>query len=132
METTGTMLMGSEIGAALTTLEPLGIDMIGLNCATGPAEMSEHLRYLSKFANCAISVMPNAGLPVLTSDGAYYPLGPDELALSQAAFIREFGVGLMGGCCGTTPAHIAAIAQNVSAYKPRACGHKFFSELVDA
>jgi 5-methyltetrahydrofolate--homocysteine methyltransferase len=111
IETTGTMLLGSEIGAALTVLESLGIDAIGLNCATGPLEMSEHLRYLSKNTNLPISVMPNAGLPVLTSDGAYYPLGPDELALSQAAFIREFGVGLMGGCCGTTPAHIAAIAK---------------------
>ncbi|MEY4276312.1 MAG: hypothetical protein RIS26_775 [Actinomycetota bacterium] len=111
IETTGTMLLGSEIGAALTVLEALGIDAIGLNCATGPLEMSEHLRYLSKNTNLPISVMPNAGLPVLTSDGAYYPLGPDELALSQAAFIREFGVGLLGGCCGTTPAHISAIAK---------------------
>ena len=70
VETTGTMLLGSEIGAALNALEPLEIDLIGLNCATGPAEMSEHLRYLSKFANCAISVMPNAGLPILGAKGA--------------------------------------------------------------
>jgi 5-methyltetrahydrofolate--homocysteine methyltransferase len=80
VETTGTMLMGSEIGAALNALEPLGIDLIGLNCATGPAEMSEHLRVLSKGANVGVSVMPNAGLPVLGDGGAHYPLAPLELA----------------------------------------------------
>src|SRR6266545_5017098 len=80
VETTGTMLLGSEIGAALTALEPLGVDLIGLNCATGPAEMSEHLRYLAQHARIPLSVMPNAGLPELTPDGAVYPLTPDELA----------------------------------------------------
>lgn len=114
IETTGTMLLGSEIGAALTALESLGIDAIGLNCATGPAEMSEHLRYLSRNTKLPISVMPNAGLPVLTSDGAYYPLGPDELASAELGFVREFGAGLVGGCCGTTPAHISALASAVS------------------
>ena len=78
VETTGTMLMGSEIGAALNALEPIGIDLIGLNCATGPAEMSEHLRVLSKGASVGISVMPNAGLPVLNDGGAHYPLSPVE------------------------------------------------------
>jgi 5-methyltetrahydrofolate--homocysteine methyltransferase len=118
IETTGTMLLGSEIGAALTMLEALGIDSIGLNCATGPAEMSEHLRYLAKHSSLPISVMPNAGLPVLSGNGAYYPLKPDELALSQAAFVREFGAGLVGGCCGTTPEHIRAIADTVRNQKP--------------
>ena len=113
VETTGTMLLGTEIGAALTALEPLGIDMIGLNCATGPAEMSEHLRTLSKSASVGISSMPNAGLPVLTSDGAHYPLSPDELADAHDAFTREFGIGLVGGCCGTTPAHLAAVVDRV-------------------
>src|SRR5215471_16963485 len=80
IETTGAMLLGSEIGAALTALEPLGIDLIGLNCATGPAEMSEHLRYLAAHSPLPLSCMPNAGLPELTSDGAYYPLTPQELA----------------------------------------------------
>ena len=74
------MLLGSEIGAALTALEPLGIDMIGLNCATGPTEMSEHLRHLSRHSRIGISCMPNAGLPVLGRDGASYPLTPGELA----------------------------------------------------
>ncbi|MGQ5640613.1 MULTISPECIES: homocysteine S-methyltransferase family protein, partial [unclassified Streptomyces] len=79
-ETTGTMLLGSEIGAALTVLEPLGIDMVGLNCSTGPAEMSEHLRYLARNARIPLLCMPNAGLPVLTKDGAHFPLGPEGLA----------------------------------------------------
>ena len=113
VETTGTMLLGSEIGAALTALSPLGIEMIGLNCATGPAEMSEHLRTLSRSAGMGISAMPNAGLPVLTSDGAHYPLGPDELAAAHEAFTREFGLSLVGGCCGTTPEHLRAIVDAV-------------------
>jgi 5-methyltetrahydrofolate--homocysteine methyltransferase len=119
IETTGTMLLGSEIGAALTTLEALGIDSIGLNCATGPAEMSEHLRYLAKHSTLPVSVMPNAGLPILSGDGAYYPLKPDELALAQLAFVRQFGAGLVGGCCGTTPAHIEALANSVREQTPQ-------------
>src|SRR5690242_3258370 len=114
VETTGTMLLGSEIGAALTALEPLGIDLIGLNCATGPAEMSEHLRYLSKHARVPLSVMPNAGLPVLTSEGAVYPLTADELAEALHRFVTEYGVNLVGGCCGTTPAHIEAVVARLA------------------
>src|SRR5205085_7338522 len=106
---TGTMLLGSEIGAALTALEPLGIDAIGLNCATGPAEMVEHLRYLAQHARVPLSVMPNAGLPVLGKRGAEYPLTPEELASALSAFAADFGAALVGGCCGTTPAHMAAV-----------------------
>jgi 5-methyltetrahydrofolate--homocysteine methyltransferase len=113
VELTGTMLMGSEIGAALTTLEPLGIDMIGLNCATGPQEMSEHLRQLSKHSRIPVMVMPNAGLPILQGDGAYYPLTPDELATAHEQFVKEFGLSLVGGCCGTTPAHLKAVVERV-------------------
>lgn len=113
LETTGTMLLGSEIGAALNALEPLGIDLIGLNCATGPAEMSEHLRYLSKNSHVGISVMPNAGLPVLGADGASYPLSPDELAIALSNFVREYGVSMVGGCCGTTPEHLAAVVRAI-------------------
>ncbi|MCU4673407.1 methionine synthase [Microbacterium fluvii] len=113
VETTGTMLMGSEIGAALTALEPLGVDAIGLNCATGPAEMSEHLRHLSQHSPVTIACMPNAGLPVLTADGAHYPLSPAELATAHEQFVREFGVGLVGGCCGTTPEHLAAVVERL-------------------
>ncbi len=111
IETTGAMLLGSEIGAALTALEPLGIDLIGLNCATGPAEMSEHLRYLAAHSRVPVSCMPNAGLPELTSNGAYYPVTPDELAAAHETFVREFGLSLVGGCCGTTPAHLAAVRE---------------------
>jgi 5-methyltetrahydrofolate--homocysteine methyltransferase len=118
VETTGTMLLGSEIGAALTALEGLGIDSIGLNCATGPAEMSEHLRYLSRHARIGVSVMPNAGLPELGPNGAVYPLTPDELAEALAGFVTEFGTRLVGGCCGTTPEHLAAVVQAVQAASP--------------
>jgi len=114
IETTGMMLLGSEIGAALTALEPLGVDMIGLNCATGPGEMSEHLRYLAAHSPIPISCEPNAGLPMLTSDGARYPLTPDQLADAHDRFTREFGLSLVGGCCGTTPEHIAALAGRVA------------------
>ena len=113
VETTGTMLLGTEIGAALTALEPLGIDLIGLNCATGPAEMSEHLRTLSKTAMVGISSMPNAGLPVLTADGAHYPLSPSELADAHDHFTRDFGLSLVGGCCGTTPEHLKHVVDRV-------------------
>jgi 5-methyltetrahydrofolate--homocysteine methyltransferase len=118
VETTGTMLLGSEIGAALTAIEPLGVDMVGLNCATGPAEMSEHLRYLSRHARIPVSVMPNAGLPVLGANGAEYPLQPDELAEALAGFIAEFGLSLVGGCCGTTPEHIRKVAAAVRTVTP--------------
>src|ERR1700741_5487850 len=90
VETNGTMLLGSEIGAALTAVEPLGVDMIGLNCATGPAEMGEHLRYLSRHARIPVSVMPNAGLPGRGPNGDEDPLQPDELAQALAGFITEF------------------------------------------
>jgi 5-methyltetrahydrofolate--homocysteine methyltransferase len=124
IETTGTMLLGSEIGAALTALEPLGVDAIGLNCATGPAEMSEHLRYLAAHARVPLSCMPNAGLPELTSNGARYPLTATQLADAHERFTTEFGLSLVGGCCGTTPEHIAAVVDRVGGHdltrrKPR-------------
>jgi 5-methyltetrahydrofolate--homocysteine methyltransferase len=113
VETTGTMLLGSEIGAALTALEALGIDLIGLNCATGPAEMSEHLRYLAKNARVGLSCMPNAGLPVLDRDGASYPLTPEALADAHDVFTRDYGLSLVGGCCGTTPEHLRQVIERV-------------------
>ena len=113
IETTGTMLLGSDIGAALTALEPLGIDMIGLNCATGPAEMIEHLRFLSRHAGIPVSVMPNAGLPELGEHGAVYPLGADAFAPQVADFVSEFGLSMVGGCCGTTPEHITRLRDEV-------------------
>ncbi|MFF7412639.1 methionine synthase [Streptomyces lydicus] len=118
VETTGTMLLGSEIGAALTALEPLGIDMIGLNCATGPAEMSEHLRYLARNSRIPLACMPNAGLPVLGKDGAHYPLTPGELADAQETFVAEYGLSLVGGCCGTTPEHLRQVVERVRGAVP--------------
>lgn len=113
VETTGTMLMGSEIGAALNAIEPLDIDLIGLNCATGPAEMSEHLRVLSKNSTVDISVMPNAGLPILKDGGASYPLTPVELANFLSEFVDSYGITLVGGCCGTTPEHLAEVVKKL-------------------
>jgi 5-methyltetrahydrofolate--homocysteine methyltransferase len=117
-ETTGTMLLGSEIGAALTALEPLGIDMIGLNCSTGPAEMSEHLRYLTRHSRIPLLCMPNAGLPVLTKDGAHFPLEPEGLADAQENFVRNYGLSLVGGCCGTTPEHLRQLVERVRGLAP--------------
>ncbi|NUS13274.1 MAG: methionine synthase [Streptomyces sp.] len=116
VETTGTMLLGSEIGAALTALEPLGIDLIGLNCSTGPAEMSEHLRYLSRHSRIPLTCMPNAGLPVLTKDGAHYPLSPSELADAHETFAAEYGLSLVGGCCGTTPEHLRQLVERIGGH----------------
>jgi 5-methyltetrahydrofolate--homocysteine methyltransferase len=113
IETTGTMLLGTEIGAALTALAPLGIDVIGLNCATGPDLMSEHLRYLAANSPIPVSCEPNAGLPQLTADGAYYPLTPAELADAHERFATEFGLSLVGGCCGTTPEHVALLVERL-------------------
>ncbi len=119
IETTGRMLMGTEIGAALTTLEALTPDVIGLNCATGPAEMSEHLRYLSQRASIPISVLPNAGLPSVVDGQMHYDLTPAELAEHHARFITEYGVSVVGGCCGTTPAHLAAVVERCHPLVPR-------------
>ena len=124
VETNGTMLLGSEIGAALVALEPLGIDVIGLNCSTGPAEMSEHLRHLSRFARIGVGCMPNAGLPELTADGARYPLGPEGLTAALAQYVNEFGLAVVGGCCGTTPEHIRHVAEEVAGVTPRAIPHR--------
>jgi 5-methyltetrahydrofolate--homocysteine methyltransferase len=122
IETTGTMLLGTEIGAALTALAPLGIDVIGLNCATGPDLMSEHLRYLAANSPIPISCEPNAGLPQLTADGAYYPLTPAELADAHERFATEFGLSLVGGCCGTTPEHVALLVERLGVTPARPHG----------
>src|SRR3954447_11213832 len=109
IETTGRMLVGSEIGAALTSLMAMKPDVLGLNCATGPREMTEHIRYLAAACPVPISVLPNAGLPSIVDGHTHYDLTPDELAEHQARFITERGVRVVGGCCGTTPAHLAAV-----------------------
>ncbi|MEB3962154.1 homocysteine S-methyltransferase family protein, partial [Streptomyces kunmingensis] len=117
-ETTGVMLLGSEIGAALTALEPLGIDLIGLNCSTGPAEMNEHLRHLARHSRTPLMCMPNAGLPILTKDGAHFPLSPSAMADAQETFVREYGLSLVGGCCGTTPEHLRQVVERVRGTRP--------------
>jgi 5-methyltetrahydrofolate--homocysteine methyltransferase len=122
IETTGTMLLGTEIGAALTALAPLGIDVIGLNCATGPDLMSEHLRYLAANSPVPVACEPNAGLPQLTPDGAYYPLTPAELADAHERFATEFGLSLVGGCCGTTPEHVAMLVERLGVTADRPGG----------
>ena len=109
IELTGRMLPGTEIGAALTALGALRPDVIGLNCATGPAEMYEPLRHLTRHSPIVVSAIPNAGLPYVEDGQMKYDLGPDELADHLSAFTTEFGVGVVGGCCGTTPEHLAAV-----------------------
>ncbi len=118
MELTGRMLPGTEIGAALAAIDPLGVDIIGLNCATGPAEMSEHLRHLSQHSRMPISCLPNAGLPSVVDGKMHYDLTADQLAEHQRRFVTDFGVQVVGGCCGTTPAHLATLVEAMTGLRP--------------
>jgi 5-methyltetrahydrofolate--homocysteine methyltransferase len=118
METTGRMLVGSEIGAALTALEAMHPDVIGMNCATGPTEMTEHLRYLSQHARTFLSCLPNAGLPSVVDGHTHYDLTPEGLADAHDRFVTEFGLNIVGGCCGTTPAHLAAVVERLGTRAP--------------
>ncbi len=120
METTGTMLVGTDVAAALVALDAYPqIDVIGLNCATGPQEMSEHIRYLAEHCTRPISVVPNAGLPQVVGGQPHYPLTPDELARWLLEFVEKDGVGLVGGCCGTTPAHMERVVRAIGRRPPR-------------
>ncbi|MEM9711944.1 MAG: methionine synthase [Actinomycetota bacterium] len=118
IETTGRMLVGSEIGAALAALEPMKPDVIGMNCATGPAEMVEHLRHLSRHSRIPISVIPNAGLPHVHGDKTVYDLDPEQLAEWHERFVTEFGVTVIGGCCGTTPEHLKVVIDRCAHLTP--------------
>ncbi|HUD16260.1 MAG TPA: homocysteine S-methyltransferase family protein, partial [Acidimicrobiales bacterium] len=109
IELTGTMLPGTEVGAALCALEAMDVDLIGLNCATGPAEMFEPLRHLTGHATIPVSCLPNAGLPSVVDGAMHYDLTPEQLAEFHRQFVSELGVSVIGGCCGTTPAHLAAV-----------------------
>ena len=111
METTGTMLVGSDIAAVVAILEPFPIDVLGLNCATGPEQMKEHMRYLTEHAPFVVSCIPNAGLPENVGGVAHYRLTPVELKMQLMHFVEDLGVQVIGGCCGTTPAHIAALSE---------------------
>ncbi|MFP5376039.1 MAG: methionine synthase, partial [Acidimicrobiia bacterium] len=118
MELTGRMLPGTEIGAALTTLDALHPDVIGLNCATGPQEMSEHLRHLTQYGRAPVSCIPNAGLPSVVDGRMHYDLTPDQLAEHHARFVTELGVTVIGGCCGTTPEHLRAVVERCRQLTP--------------
>jgi 5-methyltetrahydrofolate--homocysteine methyltransferase len=117
IEITGRMLPGTEIGAAITSLSALGIDLIGLNCATGPVEMYEPLRQLSETAPMPLSCLPNAGLPSVVDGKMHYDLSPDALAEHLAKFVTEYGLQVVGGCCGTTPEHMARVIEAVRPLK---------------
>jgi len=120
LDTSGRMLLGTDIASAMTTLESLGVDVIGLNCSTGPEHMREPVRYLSQHATLPVSVIPNAGLPLNTGTGdAVYPLEPAAMAEMLGEFVRDFGVRIVGGCCGTTPEHLQAINAAVDALGAR-------------
>ena len=111
METTGTMLVGTDIAAVVSILEPFPIDILGLNCATGPEQMKEHIRYLSEHSPFTVSCIPNAGLPENVGGVAHYRLQPLELKMQLMHFVEDLGVQVIGGCCGTTPAHIGALSE---------------------
>ena len=118
METTGTMLVGSDIAAVVSILEPFPIDILGLNCATGPEQMKEHIRYLSEHSPFTVSCIPNAGLPENIGGVAHYRLTPTELKMQLMHFVEDLGVQVIGGCCGTTPAHISALSELSTELKP--------------
>src|SRR5438105_10025076 len=121
LDVSGRMLLGTDIASAMTTLEALKVDVIGLNCSTGPEHMREPVRYLSEHATLPLSVIPNAGLPLNTGVGeAVYPLEPQPMATALSEFVRDFGVRIVGGCCGTTPAHLSAIVNAVHAVESQA------------
>ncbi|HEY3486206.1 MAG TPA: methionine synthase, partial [Ilumatobacteraceae bacterium] len=112
-ETTGRMLMGTEVGAALTSVLAMRPDVLGINCATGPAEMQEHLRYLSRHSPLPISVLPNAGLPSVVDGRTHYDLTPEQLADFHRHHVQDLGIGVVGGCCGTTPEHLRQVVEAV-------------------
>jgi len=118
METTGTMLVGSDIAAVVAILEPFNIDVLGLNCATGPEQMKEHIRYLSAHSPFVVSCIPNAGLPENIGGVAHYRLTPTEMKMQLLHFVEDLGVQVIGGCCGTTPAHIGALVELSAELKP--------------
>ncbi|NJK81596.1 MAG: dihydropteroate synthase, partial [Chloroflexaceae bacterium] len=115
LDTSGRMLLGTDIASALTTLEALGVDVIGLNCSTGPEHMREPIHYLTTHTRLPISCIPNAGLPINVNGNAVYPLEPDPMAKTLGNFVQEIGVRIVGGCCGSTPEHIRHLVQQVRA-----------------
>ena len=131
METTGTMLVGSDIASALTILEPYNIDILGLNCATGPVQMKEHIKYLAENSPFAISCIPNAGLPENIGGVAHYKLTPLELKMQLMNFIYDFNVQLIGGCCGTTPEHIKHLSSIIEEIVDKKINKKLATEKTN-
>jgi 5-methyltetrahydrofolate--homocysteine methyltransferase len=126
LDTSGRMLLGTDVASAMTTIEALGVDVLGLNCSTGPEYMREPVRFLAANSNRPLCVIPNAGLPINTGTGeATYPLQAEPMAEMLAEFVREFRVRAVGGCCGTTPAHIKALVEAIAAIGggPAEAGH---------
>ncbi|MBI1242774.1 methionine synthase [Umezakia ovalisporum] len=123
MESMGTMLVGSEISAVLTILAPYSIDILGLNCATGPDLMKPHIKYLSEHSPFVVSCIPNAGLPENIGGQAHYRLTPTELRMALMHFVEDLGVQVIGGCCGTRPEHIQQLAEIAQNLKPKVRQH---------
>ncbi len=120
VEQTGTLLIGASLPAVVAILEPFPVDILGLNCATGPDAMRRHVDYLARHWPRLIACMPNAGLPILRAGGATYPLGPDEFAARLGGMARATGLNIVGGCCGTSPDHIRALAGSLAGWRPPA------------
>ncbi|MDI1240484.1 MAG: methionine synthase [bacterium] len=119
IETFGTMLNGTEIGAALTALEPFPIDVIGMNCGTGPKQMADSFRYLCENSPIPVSVLPNAGLPEVKDGKQHYDETPESFAAQVEHFVQDFGANVVGGCCGTTPEHLKLVIERVGNLSPR-------------
>ncbi len=129
VETTGTMLVGTEVAAALVVLESLPVQLVGLNCATGPDLMQENVRFLGQTSSRPLCIYPNAGLPRNVNGRAVYDLTPEELADYHEIFVKDYGVGMVGGCCGTTPAHIEEVFKRVGSLSPQRRPHDFASHV---
>ncbi len=120
LDTSGRMLMGTDIGAAMVIMEAAGADVIGLNCSTGPDHMREPVRYLTEFCTKPIAVIPNAGIPRNVGGKAVYPMLPQPMAAALLEFVEDLGVNVVGGCCGTTPEHLRMVVEAVGTRKPKA------------
>ena len=120
LDTNGRMLLGTDIQAVLAILESIGVDVIGLNCSTGPEHMRQPLSYLSRHTRLPISCLPNAGMPINRDGGAYYPLGARDFADQVSAFVRDFNIDVIGGCCGTTPEHLRLLVDEMRSIKRKA------------
>ncbi len=118
IENTGTMLVGTDVAAALAAIEPFPVFSIGLNCATGPEGMTSHLRYLCRHYRGRVSCIPNAGIPQVRDGKTHYPLSPEAFAAQLSAFVRDDGVSIVGGCCGTTPEHIRKLREALDGVAP--------------